>query len=109
MDYVFYRELISGERWMRLDASAETVAASINTSLGYDAGTLLSVHALGAGRFVLNTLAIRPPGHQPARRAAPAKPAPLCRLGRRQAAGRAAGRFREQLKAWDIGNTGLFS
>jgi hypothetical protein len=60
MDYIFYREVISGERWMMLDASAETVAASINTSLGYDAGTLLSVHALGAGRFVLSTLAIRP-------------------------------------------------
>ena len=45
---------------MGLEASAETVAASINTALGYDAGTLLSVHALGAGRFVLNTLAIRP-------------------------------------------------
>jgi hypothetical protein len=36
------------------------VAASINTSLSYDAGTLLSVHTLGAGRFVLNTLSIRP-------------------------------------------------
>jgi hypothetical protein len=60
MDYVFYREVISGERWMSLDASAETIAASISTSLGYDAGTLLSVHALGAGRFVLNTLSIRP-------------------------------------------------
>jgi hypothetical protein len=60
MDYTFYREVISGERWMSLDGAAETVAASINTSLGYDAGTLMSVHTLGAGRFVLNTLSIRP-------------------------------------------------
>ncbi len=60
MDYIFYREVISGERWMSLDGSAETVAASINASLGYDAGTLMSVHTLGAGRFVLNTLSIRP-------------------------------------------------
>ena len=60
MDYVFYREVISGDRWMGLDASAETVAASINASLGYDAGTLMSIHQLGAGRFVLNTLSIRP-------------------------------------------------
>jgi len=33
-------------------------AASINTSFTYDSGTLLSVHPLGAGRFVLNTLGI---------------------------------------------------
>ncbi len=60
MDYTFYRELISNCRWMGLDTPAETVAASINTCFGYDAGTLLSVHELGAGRIILNTLAIRP-------------------------------------------------
>jgi hypothetical protein len=59
MDYTFYREVISDRRWAGLDASAETVAASINASLGYDAATLMSVHQLGAGRFILNTLAIR--------------------------------------------------
>jgi hypothetical protein len=59
MDYTFYREVISDRRWANLDASAETVAASINASLGYDSGTLMSVHQLGAGRFILNTLAIR--------------------------------------------------
>jgi hypothetical protein len=58
MDYAFYRNMISDSRWSGQDVPAELVAASINTSLGYDSGTLVSVHNLGAGRFVLNTLEI---------------------------------------------------
>ena len=58
MDYTFYRNMISDSRWSGQDAPAELVAATINTSLGYDSGTLVSVHNLGAGRFVLNTLEI---------------------------------------------------
>jgi len=41
-----------------LDVPAELVAASINASFTYDSGTLVSVHQLGAGRFILNTLGI---------------------------------------------------
>ena len=59
MDYTFYREVISDRRWAGLDGPTETIAASINSSLGYDSGTLLSIHQLGTGRFLLNTLAIR--------------------------------------------------
>ena len=35
------------------------VAGAINTSIDYSAGLLISVHTLGAGRFILNTLRIR--------------------------------------------------
>jgi len=58
MDYVFYRSLISDVRWADLEAPAELVAASINTSFTYDSGILIGVYKLGAGRFVLNTLGI---------------------------------------------------
>ena len=58
MDYTFYRNLISDSRWSGQDVPTELVAATVNTSLGYDSGTLVSVHGLGAGRFVLNTLGI---------------------------------------------------
>ncbi len=100
MDYIFYRELISNDRWMGLDAPAETVAASINASFGYDSGTLVSVHELGAGRFILNTLAIRPNlgGDPPAERLL----RNLLRYAARDAARPAAelpANFAEQLKA----------
>lgn len=58
MDYTFYRGVISDSRWADLDAPAELVAACINTANGYDSAVLLAVYRLGAGRFVLNTLAI---------------------------------------------------
>jgi hypothetical protein len=58
MDYTFYRNLISDARWTGQDLPAELVAATINTSCGYDSGTLMAVYNLGAGRFVLNTLCI---------------------------------------------------
>ena len=58
MDYTFYRSLISDVRWGDLDAPAELAAASVNSSFTYDSGTLVSVHQLGAGRFILNTLGI---------------------------------------------------
>ncbi|MFV2065939.1 MAG: hypothetical protein ACC645_03095 [Pirellulales bacterium] len=59
MDYTFYREIIPDAAWVGQDAPAEVVAGAINTSIGYSAGLLTSVHPLGAGRFVLNTLHIR--------------------------------------------------
>jgi hypothetical protein len=57
-DYTYYRNVLSDSRWADLDVPAELVAATINTSMGYDAGLLMGVYRLGAGRFVLNTLAI---------------------------------------------------
>lgn len=44
---------------MGLDAPAEAVAGANNTSIDYSSGLLLSVHNLGAGRFILTTLPIR--------------------------------------------------
>ena len=35
------------------------VAGAVNTSIDYSAGLFTSVHSLGAGRFVLNTLHVR--------------------------------------------------
>ena len=59
MDYTFYRDIIPDSVWSAQDAPAEVVAGAINTSLGYTSGLMMSVHELGAGRFVLNTLRIR--------------------------------------------------
>jgi hypothetical protein len=58
MDYAYYRNVLSDARWADLDVPDELAAACINTSMGYDAGLLMGVYRLGAGRFVLNTLAI---------------------------------------------------
>jgi hypothetical protein len=59
MDYTFYREIIPDQAWVGLDAPAEAVAGGINAAIAYSSGLTLSVHELGAGRFVLNTLRIR--------------------------------------------------
>jgi hypothetical protein len=58
MDYTFYRNVISDTRWAGLDAPDELAAASVDTSFEYDAGVLLAVYKVGAGRVVLNTLDI---------------------------------------------------
>jgi hypothetical protein len=59
MDYKFYREIITDRAWVGLDAPAEAVAGGSNAAVSYSSGLTLSVHELGAGRFVLNTLHIR--------------------------------------------------
>ena len=59
MDYTFYREIISDVAWSGQDVPAEVVAGATNTSQDYSAGLTVSVHSLGAGRFILNTLHIR--------------------------------------------------
>lgn len=59
MDYTYYRNVLSDARWAGLDVPDELVAASINTSFGYDSGILVGVYRFGAGRCVLNTLWIR--------------------------------------------------
>ncbi|MCX7428650.1 MAG: hypothetical protein NTW96_23870 [Planctomycetia bacterium] len=58
-DNVYYRELISDAVWSGQDPPAEVVAGAIKTSQGYASGLTTAVYNLGAGRFVLNTLAIR--------------------------------------------------
>jgi len=59
MDLTYYRDLIPDLAWSRQEPPAEVVAGAINTSQAYSSGLLVAVHELGAGRFVLNTLAIR--------------------------------------------------
>ncbi len=59
MDYTFYRELIRDIAFTGQDVPAEIAAGATNTSIDYSAGLMVSVHALGAGKFTLNTLSIR--------------------------------------------------
>lgn len=59
VDYTFYREIIPQIGWTGLTAPAEAVAGGIRAQWGFQSGLMTSVHELGAGRFVLNTLRIR--------------------------------------------------
>lgn len=59
LDYTFCREIIPQIAWCGLDPPAEVVSGAIRATLGYGSGLLVSVHDLGAGRFILNTLQIR--------------------------------------------------
>jgi hypothetical protein len=61
MDYTFYREIIPDYKFRGQDAPDEAVAGAIRTSAdGHLAEIMLSVHKLGEGRFILNTLRVRP-------------------------------------------------
>ena len=59
MDYTYYREILPDLTWQGQDPPAEAVAGAIKASQDYSSGLMVSVHDLGAGRFVLNTLRIR--------------------------------------------------
>jgi len=59
LDYALYRQLIPDVAWTGQDAPAEAVCGATDASLNYAGGLMLSVHQLGAGRFVLNALRIR--------------------------------------------------
>jgi hypothetical protein len=59
MNYQYYREIISPIAMAGLDVPAEIAAGAINTTMGYSAGLTMTVHNLGAGKFVLNVLQIR--------------------------------------------------
>jgi hypothetical protein len=59
LDYTFYREIIPDLVFAGQDPPQEAVAGAIKASQDYASGLMVSVHALGAGRFVLNTLLIR--------------------------------------------------
>ena len=59
MDYTFYRNLVPAAAFTGQEAAAEVLAGANDTSIAYASGVMLSVHPLGAGRFVLNTLRLR--------------------------------------------------
>ena len=59
LDYAYYRELIPDQVWAGQDAPVEAVAGANDCSIAYSSGLLLSVHRLGEGRFILNTLRLR--------------------------------------------------
>jgi hypothetical protein len=59
MDYAVYRDVIPDLVFAGLDTPDEAVAGAIKASQDYASGLMLSVHRLGAGRLVLNTLLIR--------------------------------------------------
>jgi hypothetical protein len=59
MDYVYYRDVIPGWVWVLPDVPDEVVAAANNASINYTSGLLVSIHKLGAGRVVLNSMRIR--------------------------------------------------
>lgn len=61
MDYTFYREMIPDYRYWGQDIPEESVAGAIRTSIAGQCHSelMLSVHSLGAGRFILNSLRVR--------------------------------------------------
>ena len=59
LDYQFYREILGNKFFAGQTAPSEIVAGMINTSLGYSSGLTVSVHRVGKGRIVLNSLQIR--------------------------------------------------
>ena len=59
MDNFIYRDIIPDAVWMDQQTPVEAVADSIYTACEHNSGLLVSVHTLGAGRFILNTLWIR--------------------------------------------------
>ena len=59
MNYQYYREIVSAFAFAEQDVPAEIASGSINTTMGYSSGLTLTVHQLGSGKFVLNTLQIR--------------------------------------------------
>jgi beta-galactosidase/beta-glucuronidase len=60
MDYRFYREIIDGKVIEGVTSVDEAVCGTVYTSAENPSSALItSVHLLGAGRFILNTLRIR--------------------------------------------------
>ena len=62
MDYRFYREIIDGRILGNINSAEEAVCGTLYTSAswgGFSSDLITSVHRLGAGRFILNTLRIR--------------------------------------------------
>jgi hypothetical protein len=67
MKYTFYREILNSEVFTGLQPPLEAISGALDTSEGYHSDLLVSVHSLGEGRFILNSLKIRENlGHVPA-------------------------------------------
>ena len=62
MDYRFYREMIDNRVLTNVPSPDEAACGTLYTSAswgGFASDLITSVHRLGAGRFILNTLRIR--------------------------------------------------
>jgi hypothetical protein len=59
LDYTFYREILSARVFSGLQPPLEAVSGALDTSEGYHSDLQISVHNLGEGRFIMNTLKIR--------------------------------------------------
>lgn len=59
MDTLYYRELIPDQVFGGQDGLLEAVSGANKASQDYSSGLMLSVHQLGSGRIILNTLNIR--------------------------------------------------
>ncbi|MFV2068342.1 MAG: glycoside hydrolase family 2 protein [Pirellulales bacterium] len=64
MDYLFYREILPQTAFVDIELPSEAVCGGIRATGGnaadhYASGLHVSVHPLGAGRFILNNLKIR--------------------------------------------------
>ncbi len=60
MDPTYYGPLLRDNYHVRGGDPSEAVAGEIKTSQGYDAGLTVAVYRRGKGRFIVNTLQIRP-------------------------------------------------
>ncbi len=59
LDYRFYREILTARVCTGLQPPVEAVSGALDTSEGYHSDLQVSVHTLGEGRFIINTLNIR--------------------------------------------------
>jgi len=64
MDYLFYREILPQTAFVGIELPGEAICGGIRATGGnaadhYASGLHVSVHPLGAGRFILNNLKIR--------------------------------------------------
>jgi hypothetical protein len=59
LGYTYYRDMLPDLAYVGIDKPAAAVIVSINASFDYWSGLTLSVHELGAGEFILNTMPIR--------------------------------------------------
>jgi hypothetical protein len=59
LDYTFYREILSPRIFIGLQPPVEAVGGALDTSEDYHSELSVSVHGLGEGQFILNSLKIR--------------------------------------------------
>ncbi len=60
MDHAYYGPLLRDTYHIQGDDVGEAVAGEIKTSQGYESGLTVAVYRQGKGRFIVNTLQIRP-------------------------------------------------